>query len=116
MTAIFEEGSRRSFGTILADTVETAVYTCPDGNRTAYITWINVSDDGADARTITLRWSDDSEAATYTLGYQVAIAANAQLRLELDLVLDSEDTLLATASAAGMHVAVTVKEVAGRRT
>jgi hypothetical protein len=116
VTAIFEEGGRRSFGTILADTVETAVYTCPEGIRTAYLTWLNVSDDGADARTITLRWFDASEAETYTIGYQVSIAANAQLRLELDLVLDSEDTLLATASAAGMHVAVTVKEVAGRRT
>lgn len=112
MTAIVEEGSRRSFGTALTDTNETTVYTAPTGVKASYLTWINVSDDAADARTITLRWTDSSASTTYTLGYQVAIAANAQLRLELDLVLDAGDTLLATASAAGVHVVVTAKEYA----
>jgi hypothetical protein len=116
MTAIFEEGARRSFGTVLADANEATIYTCPTGIQAAYLTWINVSDDAADARTITLKWTDSSAAITYTLGYQIALAANAQLRLELDLVLDAGDTIKATASAGGVHLALTVKEVAGRRT
>ena len=79
------------------------------------MTWLNVSDDAADARSITLTWTDSSASATYTLGYQIAIAANAQLRIELDLCLDAGDTLKATASAGGVHIAVTVKEVARRK-
>lgn len=112
MTAIVEEGSRRSFGTVLSDTSETVVYTAPTGVKASYLTWINVSDDAAAARTITLVWTDDSASTSYTIGYQVAIAANEQLRQELDLVLDAGDTLKATASAGGMHVIVTAKEYA----
>lgn len=112
MTAIVEDGARRSFGTVLADTNETAVYTCPTGVNAAFLTWLNVSDDASDARTLTLRWTDSSASTTYTIGVAIAISANAQLRLELDLVLDPGDTLLATASAAGMHVVVTAKEYA----
>lgn len=112
MTAVVEDGARRSFGTVLADTNETAVYTAPTGVTAAFLTWINISDDASDARTVTLRWTDSSASTTYTLGVAIAIAANGQLRLELDLVLDAGDTLLATASAGGMHVVVTAKEYA----
>jgi hypothetical protein len=115
MTAVIEEGARRSFGTVLTDTNETVVYECPAGATATYLTWLNVSDDAADARTITLRWTDASAAATYTLIFQATIAANAQTRIELDLVLDAGDTLKATASAAGMHVVVTGKEFVRRK-
>lgn len=112
MTAVIEDGARRSFGAALTDTAETVVYTAPAGITAAFLTWLNVSDTGANARTLTLRWTDSSAAVTYTLGYQIAIAANEQLRLELDLVLDAGDTILATASAATMHVVISAKEYA----
>lgn len=115
MTAIYEEGARRSFGTVTVDTNPITIYTCPTGVTTAYVTWLNASDDAADARTLTLTWTDASAAVTYTLGYQLALAANTPLRIELDLCLDAGDTLSATGSASGIHIAVTVKEVARRK-
>ena len=114
MSSVFPDGSYRQFYSVIADTNETAVYTCPtSGFVTAYVLWVTATDDAADARTITLAWRDSSATTTVTLNYQAAIAANTAFEREFKpLVLEPGDTLRVTASAGGMHVTGAVIEVA----
>ncbi len=116
MTAVFIQGANyRSFGTVLSDTNETTVYTCPSGAVAAYVVWINITDTASNARTATIRWTDSSASATYSLNVAKAITANTVERADLFLALEPGDTIKVTASAATLHVVVTVHEVAGRR-
>ncbi len=102
----------RSFGTVTVDTNPITVYTCPS-TMFAQAVCLLASDDAADARTLTVTWTDSSGAVTYTLAYQRAIAANTTMDLQLyRLALDPGDTLKVTGSAAGIHVTVNVIEYA----
>lgn len=102
----------RTFGKVLADTSATVVYTCP-ANTLAQITQLWFADDGGEARTVTVTWTDSSLTTTYTLCFTKAIAVVAQTEMALNrLALDPGDTVTVTASAGGVHVTVNVIEYA----
>lgn len=116
MTAVFTEGENyRSFTTIHADTNEQTLYTVPTGVIAAYFVWVNLSDIGANARTYTLKFTDSAGSTTATLMFQKAIAASEQVKEDFFIAMKPGDTLKGTASASGVHVVLTVHEVAGRR-
>ena len=90
--------------TIIADGTETTCYTVPTG-KWAYITQIWAADDGGAARTITI--IARKGGTDYTLGFQVAIAANTALIHAPDpLVLAAADSIKCTVSAGGVHVMI----------
>lgn len=104
-----------SRGTVLGDTNATVVYTCP-ADMLAQITQIWFADDGGEARTVTVTWTDQLTAAgggptTYTLCFTKAIAVVTQTEMAFNrLALDPGDVVTVTASAAGVHVTVNVIE------
>ena len=109
MASVFPEGSYRQFYSVIADTNETAVYTCPStGFLAAYVLWVAATDDAADARTITLAWRDSSAAVTVTLNYQAAIAANAIGASELaaDAVTEIQSGLATSAALSTLQTSV----------
>lgn len=100
-THTFPEAYYFSQPFILSDTNETSVYTVPT-DKYALINQIWASDDAADARTLTVEIN--KSGTDYTLAYQKAIAANAQMDLKFDqLLLLAGETVDLTASAAGIH-------------
>lgn len=116
MTTTFVEGANYiSTGTVLSTTVETTVYTCPTGFQAANVVWIHASDDGATSQTLTLTWTDSSAATSYTLLSAGAIAAGSVYNEDFNLALEAGDTIKATAGATGLHVVVTVHQIARRK-
>ena len=113
--ATFPDGNYRMFGTALADTSQTTVYTVPTGFTTAYIVYFNASDDGAAARTLPIEWTDSSASVTYVLTFQEEIPANQAMEIKPLWALDVGDTLKCTGSAAGINIVISVMEISGRK-
>jgi len=103
----------------LTTTAETTVYTAPSNAdfNSSIVSSIIVSNDSGSADTITLTITGDGLSSTGTLADQAfslfqvkAVAANTSIELlTIDLVLQSEDILKATAATDGrLHVIASI--------
>lgn len=110
-TSVFPNGNYRSFGTILSDTSQTAVYTCPSNIAAAVVVWIDIADDAGANVSATIEWTDSSASTDFTLEYQYDIPLKDRFQEALMLVLEPGDSLNVTGSQSGMHVTVTAVEI-----
>ena len=116
MATMFPEGNYRTFGYKTTGTNAEVVYTVPTGFVAAFVVWTNVMDDGGSARTYDMTWTDDAASVTYTMEFAKVLAANVANSKECYLALRSADTVSIKGSAAGLHVTLSVLEIAGRKT
>ena len=96
----------------LSGTSLTNVYTCPS-NFAARIKEIWVTNvDGTDAAAITLKWTDTSASATYSIVSTFNVPADDSLRIsDANIILRAGDILKAQASAANdLEVSVFIEE------
>ena len=106
------EGRPKNTSVALSSTDLTNVYTCPP-NFTAVIREVFLTNvDGSSAVDATLKYTDTSGSATYSLLSTKSIAADSYLRLEnAYIVLETGDILKAQAGAANdLEVSVFVEE------
>ena len=107
------EGRPKNTSVALSSTDLTTVYTCPP-NFTAIIRDVFLTNvDGSSAVDATLKYTDTSASATYSLLSTKSIAADSYLRLENSyIVLETGDILKAQAGAANdLEVTVFVEEL-----
>jgi hypothetical protein len=106
------EGRPKNTSVALSSTDLTTVYTCPP-NFTAIIRDVFLTNvDGSSAVDATLKYTDTSASATYSLLSTKSIAADSYLRLENSyIVLETGDILKAQAGAANdLEVTIFVEE------
>ena len=106
------EGRPKNTSGALSSTDLTTVYTCPP-NFTAIIRDVFLTNvDGSSAVDATLKYTDTSASATYSLLSTKSIAADSYLRLENSyIVLETGDILKAQAGAANdLEVTIFVEE------
>ena len=106
------EGRPKNTSVALSSTDLTTVYTCPP-NFTAIIRDVFLTNvDGSSAVDVTLKYTDTSASATYSLLSTKSIAADSYLRLENSyIVLETGDILKAQAGAANdLEVTIFVEE------
>jgi|TARA_R100001443_G_scaffold39165_2_gene52581 hypothetical protein len=106
------DGRFRNTSVALSDTNLTTVYTCP-AKFTAIIREIFLTNvDGSSAVDATLKYTDTSASATFSLISTKSIAADDFLRIEdANIVLETGDILKAQAGAANdLEVTVFVEE------
>ena len=106
------EGRPRNTSVALSSTDLTTVYTCPP-NFTAIVRDIFLTNvDGSSAVDATLKYTDTSASATFSLLSTKSIAADDFLRIEdAYIVLETGDILKAQAGAANdLEVSVFVEE------
>ena len=91
----------KNAGVSLTSTSLTNVYTCPT-NFTARIKEIWITNvDGSNAADITLKWTDTSASATYSILSTYSVSADNILRIEnAHIILEAGDILKAQAGAA----------------
>ena len=90
----------------------TSVYTCPT-NFTARIKEVWVTNiDGSSAANITLKWTDTSASATYSIISTYTVPADDALRIEnANIMLEAGDILKAQAAVANdLEVSVFIEE------
>ena len=96
----------------LTGTTLTTVYTCPT-NFTARIKEFWVTNiDGTNAATITIKWTDTSASATYSIISTYTVPADDALRVEnANIMLEAGDILKAQAAVANdLEVSVFIEE------
>ena len=106
------EGRPKNTSVALSSTDLTTVYTCPP-NFTAIIRDVFLTNvDGSAAVDATLKYTDTSASATFSLLSTTSISADSYLRLEnAYIVLETGDILKAQAGAANdLEVTVFVEE------
>ena len=106
------EGRPKNTSVALSSTDLTTVYTCPP-NFTAIVRDIFLTNvDGSSAVDATLKYTDTSASATFSLLSTKSIAADDFLRIEdANIVLETGDILKAQAGAANdLEVTVFVEE------
>jgi hypothetical protein len=106
------EGRPKNTSVALSSTDLTTVYTCPP-NFTAIIRDVFLTNvDGSSAVDATLKYTDTSASATYSLLSTKSIAADSYLRLENSyIVLETGDILKAQAGATNdLEVTIFVEE------
>ena len=106
------EGRPKNTSVALSSTDLTTVYTCPP-NFTAIIRDVFLTNvDGSAAVDATLKYTDTSASATFSLLSTKSIAADNYLRIEdANIILEEGDILKAQAGAANdLEVSVFVEE------
>ena len=96
----------------LSGTTLTTVYTCPT-NFSACIKEIWIANiDGTSAADITLKWTDSSASATFSLISTKSVAADDFIRInDANILLEAGDAIKAQASAANdLTVSVFIEE------
>ena len=97
----------------LSDTNLTAVYTCPNNIVSIVKEIIVCNVDGTSSADITLKITDTSASATFSLASTKAVANDTYLRFESsNIILEEGDILKAQASAGNdLEVTVFVEEI-----